>query len=112
QQRDRLALRSVLPGAWRLGAAAASNCGSILLGGVDDSIFCWFLADGQLVNINQGAHYQSITKLKFAPGDDSVVVSAGKDGLVQVWNLAELLAKPGQNQLGKGNLSLKSMIWF
>jgi len=60
------------------------------------------LGSGQLVSIHQTAHYQPITKLKFAPGDDSLAVSAGKDGLVQVWNLADLLAKSGQNQLGKG----------
>lgn len=92
--------RSVFPSSPN--SVAVSNCGSIAIGAIDEAIYCWFLSSGQLVSVHRSAHYQPITKLKFAAADHSLVVTAGKDGLVQVWNLNDLLAKSQQDRFGKG----------
>ncbi|GFW00779.1 WD repeat-containing protein 18 [Trichonephila clavipes] len=77
----------VCPGV--VSALTVSRCGTYCVAGIKQSTYVWQVSTGELMNVIE-RHYQDVTCLKFS-GDDSRVLSGGKDGLVIVWTLAQMI---------------------
>lgn len=78
----------IVPGV--VSALAVSSCGFYCVAGIKDSIYIWQVITGELLKVIS-RHYQDVSCLKFT-GDDSRVLSGGKDGHVLVWILAEMIS--------------------
>uniref|UniRef100_A0A914X001 Uncharacterized protein n=1 Tax=Plectus sambesii TaxID=2011161 RepID=A0A914X001_9BILA len=85
--RDRTHQKSVLPGIAR--ALAVHPSGTVVCCAIDEKIYTWMLTTGQLLTIIS-AHYQPVSHLQFV-SDGSALVSAGDDGIVQIWLLTDLM---------------------
>lgn len=83
-------LRFVLPA--RAAALAFSKDGRYCVAGIADKLYIWKTSSGSLLTIIT-RHYQAITTIKFTE-DGSHFVSAGEDGMVIVWSLANVCAHP------------------
>jgi pre-rRNA-processing protein IPI3 len=78
-------VKFVLPG--RANSFATSPNGCFLVAGIKENIYIWQIATGKMLNM-LAKHYQPINKIKFLD-DNSHFVTAGQDGQVIVWNLAD-----------------------
>lgn len=83
-------MRFVLPG--KATAVAFSKDGFYCVAGIDEKIFLWQIASGNLLTIIT-RHYQKVVLLKFT-ADGRYFVSAAEDGMVMVWSLATVAAHP------------------
>ncbi|GFY38264.1 WD repeat-containing protein 18 [Trichonephila inaurata madagascariensis] len=77
-------------------ALTVSSCGTYCVAGIKESIYVWQISTGELLNVIE-RHYQDVTCLKFT-GDDSRVLSGGKDGHVIVWILAQMIDVNKRNE--------------
>jgi len=75
-------LKYITPGI--LQSLAASPCGHILVGTVEERIYVWQTSSGKLLRIINNGHYQRINVTKFT-SDGSCFVTAGEDGNVILW---------------------------
>ncbi|KAJ8728867.1 hypothetical protein PYW07_006563 [Mythimna separata] len=83
-------MRFILPG--KATAFAVSRDGSFIVAGIEEKIYLWQTASGNLLTI-LSKHYQRVVMLKFTP-DGRYFVSASEDGIVMVWSLATVSAHP------------------
>uniref|UniRef100_A0A2A4JPA1 Uncharacterized protein n=1 Tax=Heliothis virescens TaxID=7102 RepID=A0A2A4JPA1_HELVI len=83
-------MRFILPG--KATAFAVTRDGSFIVAGIEEKIYLWQTASGNLLTIIS-KHYQKIAMLKFTP-DGRYFVSASDDGIVMVWSLATVSAHP------------------
>lgn len=83
-------IRFILPG--KATALAISRDGAFIVAGIDEKIYLWQTASGNLLTIIN-RHYQKVVMLKFTP-DGRYFVSAAEDGMVMVWSLATVSAHP------------------
>lgn len=83
-------IRFILPG--KTNALAITRDGSYIIAGIDEKIYLWQLASGNLLTIIN-RHYQKIILLKFT-ADGKYFVSAAEDGMVMVWALSTVAANP------------------
>ena len=83
-------MRFVLPG--KATAFAVSRDGNFMVAGIEEKIYLWQTASGNLLTI-LSKHYQKVVILKFTP-DGRYFVSASEDGIVMVWSLATVSAHP------------------
>ncbi|XP_061717082.1 WD repeat-containing protein 18 [Cydia pomonella] len=83
-------MRFILPG--KASAFAFSPDGAFCVAGIDEKIYLWQIASGNLLSIIS-RHYQKVVLLKFTP-DGRFFVSAAEDGMVMVWSLATVAANP------------------
>lgn len=83
-------MRFILPG--KATALAITNDGSYCVAGIDEKIYLWQIASGNLLSIIN-RHYQKVVMLKFTP-DGKYFVSAAEDGMVMIWSLATVAAHP------------------
>lgn len=83
-------IRFILPG--KATAFAVSPDGAYIIAGIEEKIYLWQLASGNLLTIIN-RHYQKIVILKFTT-DGCYFVSAADDGMVMVWSLATVSAHP------------------
>nr|XP_021187420.2 WD repeat-containing protein 18 [Helicoverpa armigera] len=83
-------MRFILPG--KATAFAVTPDGSFMVAGIDEKIYLWQTASGNLLTIIS-KHYQKVAMLKFTP-DGRYFVSASDDGIVMVWSLATVSAHP------------------
>jgi pre-rRNA-processing protein IPI3 len=79
-------VKLVLPG--RATALAISPDGNFCVAGVQENIYIWQISSGNMLAVLQ-KHYQPVTVIKFID-DGSHFVTAGQDGMVLVWNLAQV----------------------
>ncbi|CAG9539200.1 unnamed protein product [Cercopithifilaria johnstoni] len=84
----RLHVKSVLPKSVR--HLAVTPDGSVLFAAVDNQIYVWIIATGELVAIING-HYRSISSL-LLNSDGSLLVSGAEDGSLYVFIVAELMS--------------------
>lgn len=87
-------VRFVAPG--KTNALAISPDGNYLVAGIQETLYIWQISSGRMLT-NLSKHYQHITCIKFTD-DGSHFVSAGLDGAVIVWNLAQVVSKADNNQ--------------
>jgi len=66
-----------------------SRLGFIVGGGDSGSAYLWEIATGTLFKVWK-AHYRSLTCIRFVQ-DGSILITAGEDAMVNVWDLGELL---------------------
>ncbi|GFU30140.1 WD repeat-containing protein 18 [Nephila pilipes] len=78
----------IIPGV--VSALTVSSCGIYCVAGIKENIYIWQVTTGELLNVIC-RHYQDVSCLKFT-GDDSRILSGGKDGHVMVWILAQAIA--------------------
>lgn len=83
-------MRFVLPG--KASAFAVTPDGSYCIAGIDEKIYLWQIASGNLLTIINH-HYQKVNLLKFT-SDGRFFVSAAEDGMVMVWSLVTVAANP------------------
>lgn len=83
-------MRFILPG--KASTFAFSPDGAFCIAGIDEKIYLWQIASGNLLTIIN-RHYQKVVLLKFTP-DGRYFVSAAEDGMVMVWSLATVAANP------------------
>lgn len=83
-------MRFILPG--KATAFAVSRDGTFIIAGIEEKIYLWQMASGNLLTIIS-KHYQKVSMLKFTP-DGRYFVSASEDGIVMVWSLATVSAHP------------------
>lgn len=83
-------MRFILPG--KASALAITNDGCYCVAGIDEKIYLWQIASGNLLSIIN-RHYQKVVAIKFTP-DGKYFVSAAEDGMVMVWSLATVAAHP------------------
>lgn len=83
-------MRFILPG--KASALAITNDGAYCVAGIDEKIYLWQIASGNLLSIIN-RHYQKVVVIKFTP-DGKYFVSAAEDGMVMVWSLATVAAHP------------------
>uniref|UniRef100_A0A158Q8C4 WD_REPEATS_REGION domain-containing protein n=1 Tax=Elaeophora elaphi TaxID=1147741 RepID=A0A158Q8C4_9BILA len=85
---ERLHVKSVLPKSVR--HLAVTPDGSILFAAVDNQIYVWIIATGELIAIING-HYRSISGL-LLNSDGSLLVSGAEDGSLHVFIVADLIS--------------------
>eukprot|EP00939_MAST-03C_sp_MAST-3C-sp1_P004498 g4498.t1 len=74
----------------RIGPMVATKDGHyIVAGGASGKMFIWEATEGYLLRVWE-AHYKAVTRLRF-DADDSVLFSAGEDGVVHGWDVLGLL---------------------
>ncbi|KAJ8720727.1 hypothetical protein PYW08_006192 [Mythimna loreyi] len=83
-------MRFILPG--KATAFAVSRDGSFIVAGIEEKIYLWQMASGNLLTI-LSKHYQKVVMLRFTP-DGRYFVSASEDGIVMVWSLTTVSAHP------------------
>ncbi|XP_039748372.1 WD repeat-containing protein 18 [Pararge aegeria] len=83
-------MRFILPG--KASAFAVTADGSYCIAGIDEKIYLWQIASGNLLTIIN-RHYQKVNLLKFTC-DGRFFISAAEDGMVMVWSLAKVAANP------------------
>lgn len=83
-------MRFILPG--KATAFAVSRDGSFIVAGIEEKIYLWQTASGNLLTI-LSKHYQKVVMLKFTP-DGRYFVSASEDGIIMVWSLTTVSAHP------------------
>lgn len=83
-------MRFILPG--RATALAVTRDGAYIVAGIDEKIYLWQTASGNLLTIIN-RHYQKIGLLKFTP-DGRFFISAAEDGMVMVWSIGTVSAHP------------------
>lgn len=83
-------IRFILPG--KATAFAVSRDGAYILAGIEEKVYLWQTASGNLLTIIN-RHYQKVVMLKFTP-DGRYFVSAADDGMVMVWSLATVSSHP------------------
>lgn len=83
-------MRFILPG--KASSFAVTQDGSFCIAGIDEKIYLWQIASGNLLTIIN-RHYQKVNILKFT-SDGRFFVSAAEDGMVMVWSLATVAANP------------------
>ncbi|XP_045778625.1 WD repeat-containing protein 18 [Maniola jurtina] len=83
-------MRFILPG--KATAFAVTPDGSYCIAGIDEKIYLWQIASGNLLTIIN-RHYQKVNLLKFT-SDGRFFVSAAEDGMVMVWSLVTVAANP------------------
>ncbi|CAG4937921.1 unnamed protein product [Parnassius apollo] len=83
-------MRFILPG--KANAFAFTNDGSFCVAGIDEKIYLWQTASGNLLTIIN-RHYQKVNLLRFT-SDGRYFVSAAEDGMVMVWSLAVISSHP------------------
>lgn len=81
-------MRFILPG--KATALSVSRDGAYLVAGIDEKIYLWQIASGNLLTIIN-RHYQKVILLRFTP-DGRYFISAAEDGMVMVWSLATVSA--------------------
>ncbi|KAK6625813.1 hypothetical protein RUM43_006112 [Polyplax serrata] len=82
-------LRMVIAG--KPSALCVSPDGHYCVAGIDGKIYIWHISSGSLLNVIS-RHYQAVNKICFTD-DSSYFVTAGEDGLVLVWRVADVVAK-------------------
>ncbi|XP_055844475.1 WD repeat-containing protein 18 [Episyrphus balteatus] len=87
-------VRFVAPG--KANALAISPDGNYLVAGIQETLYIWQITSGRML-ANLSKHYQPVTCIKFTD-DGSHFVSAGLDGGVLVWNLAQVICNGDNNQ--------------
>lgn len=65
-----------------------SHDGALLAAGINNDVLVWELISGDLVSV-LSRHYQKITAMEFSH-DDSYLVCGGEDGIVSVWDVADI----------------------
>ncbi|XP_014371112.2 WD repeat-containing protein 18 [Papilio machaon] len=83
-------MRFVLPG--KANAFSISKDGSFCAAGIDEKIYLWQVASGNLLTI-LNRHYQKVNLIKFT-SCGRYFVSAAEDGMVMVWSLAAIATHP------------------
>lgn len=83
-------IRFILPG--KATALAISANGDFIIAGIEEKIYLWQTASGNLLTIIN-RHYQKVVMLQFT-SDGSYFISAADDGMVMVWSLATVSAHP------------------
>ncbi|PAV84447.1 hypothetical protein WR25_09283 [Diploscapter pachys] len=84
---DRFYAKAVLPGP--IESMCATGDGTILFAAIRNQIFVWSLLSGELLCAFE-AHYQPIVRIDLSL-DESLLVTAGKDGVLQVYVVVDLL---------------------
>lgn len=82
-------IKFVCPG--NVNVLAVSPDGNYLVAGIEEQLYVWQLATGQLLAVLQ-QHFQKITKVLFT-GCSSFLISSGNDGLVVVWSMSSIFSK-------------------
>lgn len=80
--------RLVTPG--KVNALAVSSDGNYCLCGIAELVYIWHLPTGKML-ASLSSHFQTVTQVRFTD-DDSYVISAGQDGMIMVWSLADVLS--------------------
>lgn len=83
-------MRFVLPG--KANAFSFTDDGSFCVAGIDEKIYLWQTASGNLLTI-LNRHYQRVNLIKFTR-DGRYFVSAAEDGMVMVWSLTAIATHP------------------
>lgn len=60
-----------------------------LAAGINCKVYVWQLSSGKLLSVHQ-KNYQPVTSIRFSSDGDYLLI-AGQDGLVVVYNFAELI---------------------
>ena len=88
-EKDRPVSRSF--GHERIACLQASPCSRFLLAGTESGCLVVWKVNGDLVAVVEGAHFQSLRVVRFAP-DGQSVASAASDALVKIWSWPELIS--------------------
>lgn len=80
--------RFVMPG--RVNALCTSSDGNYLVAGIAELVYVWHIPTGKMF-ASLSRHYQPVNVVQFTD-DNSHFVSAGQDGMVLVWSLADVLS--------------------
>lgn len=81
-------IRLVVPG--KVTTLDVSADGLFCAAGIEEKLYVWQIASGKLLAVC-GKHFLPIVKVLFS-GDGALVVTAGEDGLVLIWPLAQLIS--------------------
>lgn len=84
--------RLVTPG--KVNALAVSSDGNYCVCGIAELVYVWHIPTGKMF-ASLSRHFQNVSHIKFTD-DDSHFVSAGQDGMILVWSLADVLSGTGQ----------------
>lgn len=84
--------RLVTPG--KVNALAVSADGNYCVCGIAELVYLWHIPTGKMF-ASLSRHFQTVSHLKFTD-DDSHFVSAGQDGMILVWSLADVLSGNSQ----------------
>lgn len=77
----------------KMGPVAVSSCGNLLFAGSESGkVYVWDVKTGELITVFD-AHYKRVSALQLT-SDDSHLVTAGEDAIVNVWRLVDLLDEP------------------
>ncbi|XP_078481272.1 WD repeat-containing protein 18 [Ciona intestinalis] len=87
------AKKVVTPGVVK--SLCVSNDGFYIAAGIEQNVLLWDLSSGELLCI-MSRHYQEVTTLTFTY-DAMYLISSGKDGIVSVWRLADMIDISKQN---------------
>lgn len=79
--------RLVTPG--KVNALAVSSDGIYCVCGIAELVYLWHIPTGKMF-ASLSRHFQNVSHIKFTD-DDSHFVSAGQDGMILVWSLADVL---------------------
>eukprot|EP01100_Stratorugosa_tubuloviscum_P013823 TRINITY_DN70_c3_g4_i1.p1 TRINITY_DN70_c3_g4~~TRINITY_DN70_c3_g4_i1.p1 ORF type:complete len:457 (-),score=200.10 TRINITY_DN70_c3_g4_i1:113-1417(-) len=92
-RKESVALRC--PTAEKLGPITTSpDAFYCIAGSLTGKIYLWIVNTGQLIKI-WDAHYKRISCLRFT--SDSMILSAGEDSLIKLWNLVNIFAADNSN---------------
>lgn len=80
--------RLVTPG--KVNALAVSSDGNYCVCGIAELVYLWHIPTGKMF-ASLSRHFQNVSHLQFTD-DDSYFISAGQDGMVLVWSLADVLS--------------------
>lgn len=80
--------RLVTPG--KVNALAVSGDGNYCVCGIAELLYLWHIPTGKMF-ASLSRHFQNVSHLLFTD-DDSHFVSAGQDGMILVWSLADVLS--------------------
>lgn len=69
-----------------------SPCGRFLLAGTGSGcLVLWRIGSGDLINVIEGAHFQSLRVIRFSP-DGQTVATGASDALIKIWSWPDLFS--------------------